>query len=158
MRLTLFNMIKAVVLKPLNDTASKLMIQRERMVMKSLRKYKWGADMKGRLENDLERQKRIYNESAISPKGFDDRLKSMGYGKKKQESITDTKYIIKINETMYVKDVRLSLEGDKQYRFTDSYVQAYRFSVPDDDYINTVISDTGGKVIELLEKVELVEK
>lgn len=114
--------------------------------------------MKGRLENDLERQKRIYNESAISPKGFDDRLKSMGYGKKKQESITDTKYIIKINETMYVKDVRLSLEGDKQYRFTDSYVQVYRFSVPDDDYINTVISDTGGKVIELLEKVELVEK
>lgn len=40
MRLTLFNMIKAIVLKPLNDTASKLMIQREQMVMKSLRKYK----------------------------------------------------------------------------------------------------------------------
>lgn len=40
MRLTLFNMIKGIVLKPLNDTASKLMIQREQMVMKSLRKYK----------------------------------------------------------------------------------------------------------------------
>lgn len=158
MKLTLFNMIKAIVLKPLNDTASKLMIQREQMVMKSLRKYKWGADMKGRLENDFERQKRIYNESAIPPKAFGDRLKSMGYGEKKQESITDTKYIIKINETMYIKDVKLSLEGDKQYRFTDNYVQAYRFSVPDDDYANVVVSDTGGKVIELLEKVELVEK
>lgn len=114
--------------------------------------------MKGRLENDFERQKRIYNESAIPPKAFGDRLKSMGYGEKKQESITDTKYIIKINETMYIKDVKLSLEGDKQYRFTDNYVQAYRFSVPDDDYANVVVSDTGGKVIELLEKVELVEK
>lgn len=144
MRLTLFNMIKAVVLKPLNDTASKLMIQREQMVMKSLRKYKWGADMIGRLENDLERQERIYSESVIPLK--------------EQEAITGTKYIIKVNKTMYVKDVRLSLEGDKQYRFTDNYVQAYRFSVPDDDYVNTVISDTGGKVIKLLEKVELVEK
>lgn len=100
--------------------------------------------MKGRLENDLERQKRIYSESVIPLK--------------EQEAITGTKYIIKVNKTMYVKDVRLSLEGDKQYRFTDSYVQAYRFSVPDDDYVNTVISDTGGKVIKLLEKVELVEK
>lgn len=100
--------------------------------------------MKGRLENDLERQKRIYSESVIPLK--------------EQEAITGTKYIIKVNKTMYVKDVRLSLEGDKQYRFTDSYVQAYRFSVPDDDYVNTVISDTGGKVIKLLEKVEKVEK
>lgn len=98
----------------------------------------------GRLENDLERQRRIYSESVMPLK--------------KQEAITGTKYIIKVNKTMYVKDIRLSLEGDKQYRFTDNYVQAYRFSVPDDDYINTVISDTGGKVIELLEKVELVEK
>lgn len=100
--------------------------------------------MKGRLENDFERQKRIYSESVIPLK--------------KQESITGTKYIVKINETMYIKDVKLSLEGDKQYRFTDNYVQAYRFSVPDDDYANVVVSDTGGKVIELLEKVELVEK
>lgn len=114
--------------------------------------------MKGRLENDLERQRRIYSESVMPSKAFSDRLNSMGYGKKKQEAITGTKYIIKVNKTMYVKDVRLSLEGDKQYRFTDSYVQAYRFSVPDDDYVNTVISDTGGKVIKLLEKVELVEK
>lgn len=100
--------------------------------------------MIGRLENDLERQERIYSESVIPLK--------------EQEAITGTKYIIKVNKTMYVKDIRLTLDGDKQYRFTDNYVQAYRLSVPDDDYVNTVISDTGGKVIELLEKVEIVEK
>lgn len=114
--------------------------------------------MIGRLENDLERQKRIYSESVVPSKAFSDRLNSMGYGKKKQEAITGTKYIIKVNKTMYVKDIRLTLDGDKQYRFTDNYVQAYRLSVPDDDYVNAVISDTGGKVIELLEKVEIVEK
>lgn len=40
MKLTLTNMIKGILLRPMNKAVNQLMVKREQMVMKSLRKYK----------------------------------------------------------------------------------------------------------------------
>lgn len=57
--------------------------------------------------------------------------------------------IIKINSTHYIKDVRLTLDKERQYLLTKDMQNAKRFSNQSDDYINKILNETGSKCITL---------
>lgn len=138
MKLTLTDMIKGILLRSMNKAVNQLMFKREQMILKSLRKYKWGADMNR------------YPTGVLGEIPKDNNIPT-----KTKEKITKVMYIVKINDARYLYDTTLSLDGDKLYRFTDDFTKAYQFPKTNDEYITNILNDTGGSLIKVNRKLEM---